>query len=1115
MAPPRLTENARFVLICLLICAVSLVIGTSYFYRAFPEASIDFKVDRISSQPLAEKFLASQGIKTSGYFHASAFQYDDQSKVFIERELGLKKANALMRNRVKLWRWAHRWFKPQQREEVRVEITPRGQLASFSHTLPEDAPGADLQPDVARSIAESFLVLEAKHPVDSLEFLDIQSEKLAHRTDHSLTYRARDVDLNQGSYRVSVTVQGDRIGGYNEFLKIPEDWSRGYARLRSLNETATQSDLIIMALLGIGMIVVLGRQVRLKDVRLKTALTFALICFVLQFFSTLNEFPLAKYEFDTTGTYGAFWGRLILTAVFSALIYAAVLFLLTASAEPVYRQACPSRLSITRMFSWQAIRTRSFFIASLAGITLTFFFFAFEIGFYLLANKLGAWAPAEVPYSDLLNTRFPWIFVLLGGFFPAVSEEWMFRGFSVPYLQRLLGRRWIAVLLASLIWGFGHANYPNQPFFIRGLEVGIVGIILSWAMFRFGILAPLIAHYSIDAFYSAFLLLRSGNPYLVVSGAVTAGINLLPLLIAAGAYICTRKFQDESAVSNEGEGIAPALPPAAKPDTAIPLPAYKPLSRARTAWAFGLLAAGLLALLFRAPRFAESVQFRISASQAMQSARTFLSGLGFDVSGYRNNTQPQNRVDPMASQYIYSKAGIPGLNSLYGRQNVPMVWETRFYKPLQKEEYRVNINPEDGRIVAFRHYLSEEEPGMSIPSGRAEQIAASFAAGKGYDLTKYRLKETVSERQKQRRDTVFVWEALPGTNGAIAEARLSLRAGIFGKSIGEWNQFIKIPEDWKRSRQSRNLYGIAAAGIRTVFAILMIALAMYILAKATLRGFVRWGLAAKIGAIAMVLELLNVANRIPLITFQYDTRVDTGVYLVTSLAQELLLLIGIGLAAALAVALVMACYPDAPAVLLKSGRIAWGRDGAIAVAATLGIYLVVQWLVSQLHYYAHSLMVAPDLSTPENIGAYVPLISDIHDVILSALFFSAVVAFAIHLWSRLAHRPFWRAILLLSLFFCLIPSTAKRVPEVFVEAIPSVLLVAIACLLVMIFLRNNYFAYLVCAAALSLARISLWTLSQGNPGLIIQGGLIWALMLSGLVFMARRSRPADGTYPMI
>ncbi len=146
-------RELRFILACVLICLVSLWIGTSYFYRAFPEASIDFRVDHLSSKPLAERLLASQGLDPSGYLHASAFQYDTQAKVFIERELGLEKANALMKNQVKLWRWGHRWFKPKQKEEFRAEISTSGEVASFSHVLPENAPGADLQADVARLVA--------------------------------------------------------------------------------------------------------------------------------------------------------------------------------------------------------------------------------------------------------------------------------------------------------------------------------------------------------------------------------------------------------------------------------------------------------------------------------------------------------------------------------------------------------------------------------------------------------------------------------------------------------------------------------------------------------------------------------------------------------------------------------------------------------------------------------------------------------------------------------------------------------------------------------------------------------------------------------------------------
>ncbi len=1093
---------SKFVLVCVLICTISLFIGTTYFYRAFPEASIDFRVDRLSSEPIAEKFLASQGLETAGYLHASAFQYDNQSKVFIERELGLKEANELMRNQVKLWRWGHRWFKPKQKEEIRAEITTSGKLASFSHILPENTPGADLTPDAARALAESFLVLEMDLPIDSLEYVDVQSEKQLNRTDHVLTWKVLGIDLKQGSYRISVTVQGDRIGGYREFVKVPEEWSRGYERLRSLNETASQFDLTIMALLGVGMIVVFGRQVQLRNVRWKTALGFAAICLVLQFFASLNEFPAAKYGFDTASTYGGFLSRIILAALLSALIYAAIIFALTASAEPVYRQAFPKQLSISRMFSWQAIRTRSFFVGSLAGITLTFFFFAYEIGFYLLANKLGAWAPAEVPYSDLLNTKFPWIFVLLGGFFPAVSEEWMFRGFSIPYLGNLLGRRWVAVLLASFIWGFGHANYPNQPFFIRGIEVGIVGLILSWAMFRFGILAPLIAHYSIDAFYSAFLLLRSGNTYLVTSGAITAGINLLPFLIAAGAYLWTRGFRDELSVSNESYHAPHPIAPAVRSDEAVPIPAYRKLGRLKTTAAAGFLALGIVLIFFRAPRFADGLQFRVSGSQAVHSAKDFLTKIGFNLDGYQAIAQPLNRVDSSQSQYVYSKKGIHGLNSIYGRQLVPLVWQSRFYRPLQKEEFRVSLDPAGGEVAAFHHYLSEDDPGAKLPAGKAEQIASSFIAGKKYKLSEYRLQETASENRSRRRDTSFVWEAVEGTRGAIEGARLRLEAAVYGSKIGFWNQSIKIPEEWKRARESKSTLSTLILGIRYAFILAMLLIAASTLVRGTRRGLVQWQTAGKITAAVLALEFLEILNGIPLLRFQYETQMDLTIYLVTSLVQQGLLLIGIGLAAAIASALVMTCYPAASAALQKQGAVKWGRDAGICVAATLGAYLALQWLVSKIQYHAHDLMIAPALSIPTGLGTYIPFISDVHKVVLSGLFFSTAVAFAIHLWSRFSGRLVWRTILAAGLVASLVPASARGFSEAAVEVIPSVLLVAITCVMAAVFLRNNYLAYLMCAAAVSLAQISLSTWSRGGAALLIQGGLVWLIMLAGLAMLS-------------
>ena len=58
-------------------------------------------------------------------------------------------------------------------------------------------------------------------------------------------------------------------------------------------------------------------------------------------------------------------------------------------------------------------------------------------------------------------------------------------------------------------------------------------------------MATLIWHYSVDALYTAFLLIRSPNHYLMMSGAVAAGIMLIPLVVAWVAYWRTGTFSDE------------------------------------------------------------------------------------------------------------------------------------------------------------------------------------------------------------------------------------------------------------------------------------------------------------------------------------------------------------------------------------------------------------------------------------------------------------------------------------------------------------------------------------------------------------------------------------------
>src|SRR5262245_61694769 len=109
-------SDYRFLAICLALLAVTAWFSVNNFHRAFPEASIDFRVNREGAREIAARFLSERGYRIAEYRQAARFSFDETAKTFLEREAGLEQANRMMGSRVRLWRWSNRWFRPQQKE---------------------------------------------------------------------------------------------------------------------------------------------------------------------------------------------------------------------------------------------------------------------------------------------------------------------------------------------------------------------------------------------------------------------------------------------------------------------------------------------------------------------------------------------------------------------------------------------------------------------------------------------------------------------------------------------------------------------------------------------------------------------------------------------------------------------------------------------------------------------------------------------------------------------------------------------------------------------------------------------------------------------------------------
>jgi len=146
----------------------------------------------------------------------------------------------------------------------------------------------------------------------------------------------------------------------------------------------------------------------------------------------------------------------------------------------------------------------------------------YVVAFYILASWYGAWAPQELNFDDSVNTAFPWISGAAIGLLASTNEEFTFRLFAIPFFLRFTRSRWIAVIVPAFLWSFLHSNYPQEPPYIRGIEIGIIGIVAGMVMLRWGIIATLIWHYTVDALLVGLLLIRSNSLYFKISGAVVA-----------------------------------------------------------------------------------------------------------------------------------------------------------------------------------------------------------------------------------------------------------------------------------------------------------------------------------------------------------------------------------------------------------------------------------------------------------------------------------------------------------------------------------------------------------------------------------------------------------------
>jgi membrane protease YdiL (CAAX protease family) len=836
----------------------------------------------------------------------------------------------------------------------------------------------------------------------------------------------------------------------------------------------------------------------------------------------MNQWPLDRAEYDTNTPYSTFFFSHLGKAVELSITSALLVVLAIVPGEPLYRGAQPDKLRIDSGIRLPGIRTKEFFTANVIGICMAAAHIGYITVFYVISRRLGAWAPQDLNYENMVSTYVPWVFPLTIGISAATSEEFLFRLFAIPFLQRTTKSRFLAIVLPAFFWGFLHSNYPQEPAYIRGLEVGLIGIVAGLVMLRWGIWATLIWHYTVDAFLVSTSLMRTHGAYLKVSGALVGGAALIPLAIAAVSYISRGGFTVEASLLNSarplgGPPMDLSVAESRQAAQAPPAPVVEAETASRGAAAMStralaiLVACGVLgvALLAGVKRetIGDFVRFPINTREAIARCDGALREIHVDPSSYHHAATITYTFDEYANEYLRRTIGMAAANRIYRDQVPSALWTVRYFRNSQNDEYMVVLTA-DGSLHSIHHTVDESAPGANLSREEAQSRAEAFLrARKGVNFADWNLVESRTDKKPARTDHFFEWEQKAALDGAAdgqgAHIRMQLR--VIGDDVSRYRIFIKIPETWRDAESrttpaqtAQSFVAIAVAGIALVAALVV----FFRNLKSPQVARVPWRFLGKLSGLVLVAGIAAYINKLPQLFMSYTTAWPLATYdsilVITAIFVTALYAAGGVILLGFACFFVERAFGPGRIPAWSSLKPAYFRDafflGLFGSAAVLGLNRLPA-LFARWPLLRHSL----SANVPEGLDVLNPAVGGIAASILAAFLIVGVLGIVASLIAAYV-RPAWMRAALLILYAVLMATDVATPGAFFRDAAFHLLALAALWFGITHIARFNVLGYFLLAATMSLVPAAVELLRQPNPYLHANGYAIAAFALAMLAW---------------
>jgi len=389
---------------------LGLVLFLGFYDQAFPSAALDLEISREQIAHHATDYMEFLGHNLSEYEFALTFDEAWTASVYLQHTLGIPETNRLAHEEdLPLWLWEARWFKPLQKEEFHLSLMPDGKVVALTHSVLEDAPGADILQDEARALAEAYLTEDRGWNLSDWEEVTASTDAMpGGRSDHHFEWKRVDWEVGKSELRLAVDIQGDSVGGYGYWLEVPEDFLRHFSEQRNRAGFINNiSYYLSVGLFGFVTLIYYLLGHRRGVFPWHEGLAVGLAVAGVSLLDDLNWLPLSKAWYGTTQDYTMFWVNRLIGTFISFGFVAVEFMVLWAGGRYLARKIWPQQDKVLpRSGDFWVLLSRSswrgLMVAGLGG--------GYVVLFYLIATRIfGGWTPMGSPDVNLYATPLPFL----------------------------------------------------------------------------------------------------------------------------------------------------------------------------------------------------------------------------------------------------------------------------------------------------------------------------------------------------------------------------------------------------------------------------------------------------------------------------------------------------------------------------------------------------------------------------------------------------------------------------------------------------------------------------------------------------------------------------------